>query len=294
MIVTTTGLGSQRARGIIATSAQRFLFALPALLSAVLVCSSHRSAVAAPINYGSHTGTTVDYIDVTEEDTTGDALPLFGAPIFSADSVDFNPVGFDATASGAGGSDSTGSRLTFMVMSHAGNAINNISFQEAGQTTLSGSGSDATSAAVTAAGTLTVNEVDGAAIAPIVRPIALAFTPSGGDYFLTTDGGGLPLFHTSWTGSLAVNVAQILTSEGVPFTLGASKISIDLVNTLTAASEAGTSSLISKKDFGGISVAVNRPGGGGGPEIPEPSCLALGGLGLLGIVFGGRRGRTRA
>jgi len=289
MIVTTTGLRSLRARGISASSAHRLSFVISALVGAILVGSIQPFAVGAPINYGSHTGTTVSYIDVTEDTTTGDDLPLFGAPIFSADSIDFNPVGFDASAAGDGGNDNTGARLTFMVTSHPGNAINNISFHEAGQATLSGAGTDATSALVTADGTLTINEVDGAAITPIVRPISLSFTPSGGDYLLTTDGGGLPFFNTAWAGSLGVNVAGILTAEAVPFTLGASKISIDLVNTLTAASEAGTHSLISKEDFGGISIAVNQPGGGGGPEIPEPNALVLAGLGCWVVGVLGRR-----
>lgn len=286
MFFTMTGLGSQRARGIFAISARRLSCVMSALFGAILVCSVHSTAVCAPINYGSYSGTTVDYIDVSEDATTGDALPLFGAPIFSADSVDFNPVGFDASAAGAAGSDNTGSRLTFMVMSHTGNAINNINFNEAGQTTLSGSGTDNTNAAVTANGTVTISHVDGAAIAPIVRPIALAFSPSGGDYGLVSDGGGLPFFHTPWSGSLALNIAQILTQEGIPFTLGASKISIDLVNTLSAHSEAGTHALISKKDFGGISVTVNRPGGGGGPDIPEPASVVLAALGLVGVMSG--------
>ena len=284
MIFTATGLGSGDARSLwgVVSVARRFS-AISVLLGALFVCSFHQAASSAPINYGSHTGTTVSYIDVSEEATTSDSLPLFGAPIFSADSIDFNPVGFDAAASGPGGSDSTGSRLTFMVVAHPGFAINNIAFQEAGQTTLSGSGTDSTSAVVTADGTVTISHVDGAAITPIVRPIALTFAPSGGSYGLATDGGGLPIFHTPWSGALAVNFAQILTQEGVPFVFGPTKVSVDLENTLTATSEDGTQSLISKKDFGGISITIN---------IPEPGSLVLAGLGLAG-VWGVRRGRGR-
>jgi hypothetical protein len=237
-----------------------------------------------PINYGSHVGTTVDYINVTEDTTTGDTLPLFGAPIFSADSIDFNPVGFDAAASGTGDSDTTGARLTFMIMSHAGKAITNINFSEAGDTTLGGLGNDSTSTGVTANGTLTVNAVDGVTLVnPLVRNIALTFTPSGGTYGLLSDGGGGPIFHTPWTGSLLVNIGQILTQAGIPFSFGASKVSIDLVNTLTAASQFGTASVISKKDFGGISITVN---------IPEPAsallaCSAF--IGSLGLLLRRRR-----
>jgi hypothetical protein len=247
-------------------------------LAALAACFSYQSAAAASINYGSHSGTSVTYIDVTEEAlTAGDAEPLFGAPVFSGDSFDFNPVGFDAHASGAGGNDPTGARLTFSVQAAAGFAITNIQFGEAGDVTLSGAGTDGTSAVVTAAGTITITSVDGAAIAPIVQPISLSFTPSGGTYGLVSDGGGLPIYHTQWTGSLAVNVSQILTAEAVPFALGATDVSIDIVNTLTATSEAGTQSLIAKKDFGAVAITV-----------PEPGTGLLAGLAIAGLAVSRR------
>ncbi len=164
--------------------------------------------------------------------------------------------------------------MTFRIQAHAGQSIPIIRFSEAGDTTLTGAGTDNTSTQVTASGTITINAVDGAAIPPIVRPIALTFTPSGGTYGLATDAGGLPIFHTNWTGSLALNVAQILTTESVPFSFGATNVSIDLVNTISARSEAGTNSLIGKKDFG-VTVV----------PIPEPSTFVL--LGLASITFFG-------
>jgi hypothetical protein len=291
MSAATCVWGTGSARSVLQSIAGRPFFSLSTLLGVALVGSLPFPAVGAPINYGSHVGLSVNYIDVTEDTTTGDSLPLFGAPVFSGNSVDFNPVGFDADASGANSSDVTGARLTFMVQAHAGNAINNIAFSEAGDTTLAGAGTDATATQVTANGTITINAVDGAAISPIVRPIALAFTPSGGDYGLSSDGGGLPIFHTQWSGSLAVNVAQILTSEGMAFILGATKISVDVVNTLTASSELGTQALINKEDFGGVSITVNQPGGGD-PGIPEPASAILLGAGILGLAAsGGRKAR---
>jgi hypothetical protein len=276
MMFATVKLSSERARW---NSHHQYARTLSCLLSsalaAILVCSAHLPAHAVPINYGSHVGTTVDYINVTEDTTTGDSLPLFGAPIFSADSIDFNPVGFDAAASGTGDTDTTGARLTFMIMAHAGKSITNINFSEAGDTTLGGLGNDSTNTAVTASGTITVNAVDGVNIAPLVRPIALTFTPSGGTYGLQTDGAGGPIFHTPWTGSLMVNVGQILTQAGVPFTFGASKVSIDLTNTLSAATQTGTAAVISKKDFGGISITVN---------IPEPTSVVLACSAFVGCV----------
>jgi hypothetical protein len=264
-----------------------------AFLAAAL-CGLPYAAFGAPINYGSHTGTSVNYIDVTEDTTTGDLQPLFGTPIFSGNSLDFNPAGFDAEASGADGSDETGGRLTFMLEAHAGDAITSIRFSEAGDTTLTGVGTDATATRVTADGTITINAVDGATLAmPIVRPISLAFSPSSGDYGLASDGGGLPIYHTQWTGSLAVNVAQILTNAGLTPTLGATKVSVDLVNLLRARSEAGTSALMNKQDFGGLSITVNQPGGGGDPEIPEPASAMLFAMGLAGCFATRRHPKRR-
>jgi len=283
MFLATSVWGSRCARSISRITAARSFTFLSTCLAAALV-GLPGAAFGAPINYGSFTGTTVDYNNVTEDTTTGDSLPLFGTPFVSANSIDFNPVGFDAEASGAGGSDDTGARLTFSVEAHAGSAISNITFSEAGDTTLSGAGTDATSTKVTANGTLTISEVDGAAITPVVRPIALTFTPSGGDYGLTSDGGGLPIFHTPWTGSLAVNVGQILTMAGVPYSFGATELSVDLVNTLEARSQSGTDALINKHDFGGISITVN---------IPEPASGVLLGVGLVGWLATVRRPKCR-
>ena len=253
-------------------------------LAALVACLSYQFSADAQINYGSHSGPSVTFIDVTEHALTlGDTEPLFGAPVFSGNSLDFNPVGFDAHASGAGGNDPTGARLTFSIRSAGGAAITNLLFSEAGDVTLSGAGTDATGAIVTAAGTLTINAVDGLAITPIVRPITLTFTPSGGTYALASDGGGLPIYHTQWTGSLGVNVAQILTSQSVTFTLGATNVSIDITNTTNAASEAGTQSLIGKKDFSMVAITV-----------PEPGTGLIAGLGIAALAAGRRlRGAKR-
>jgi hypothetical protein len=60
-------------------------------------------------------------------------------------------------------------------------------------------------------------------------------------------------------------------------------------NVLTAVSEAGTASLITKNDFGGLTIRVNVPGEpGGGPEVPEPGSLAFIALALLPLIAGRR------
>jgi hypothetical protein len=211
---------------------------------------------AAIINYGDHAGSTVMYSNVAEE---GAVLPLLGAPILSSDSLDFNPAGFDAVASGAGGSQSVSARLTFTVSAKPGYAVSQLFVQQAGHATLAGSGSDDTAASVIANGTVTIGEVDGAAITPIVTPVVVTFNPSGGSYDLLSDGGGGPVFHTLWSGALQINLDQILTTDAVPFSLGVTGVSVDLVSALSAASEAGTSAETHFSDFGIVPITVPEP-----------------------------------
>ena len=83
-------------------------------------------AAGVPINYGSFAGTSVNYIDVTENSTT-DSLPLYGTPTLSGDSVSFSPARFSSSAAGAA-SDQTVGNLTFTVEAQAGKRIGTISF----------------------------------------------------------------------------------------------------------------------------------------------------------------------
>jgi hypothetical protein len=253
---------------------------------AILLVSgaTFHSAFGTPVNYGTFVGNTVAYVDVSEDSNSGDPLPLFGAPTVSGDSLDFNPIGFNAHASGAAGSDITDANLTFGVSALPNFAIKNITLSEAGDTTLSGFGTNATITSVTADGHLNISEVDGSGIGVIAVPIALTFTPNGGLYKFGDHGGG-PIFHTAFSGSLFLDIQQILNDHFVSFQGGATKISIDIDNTLVATSEDGTFSLIAKKDFGGVSVTVNNPLGGGGPNSPEPTSLVLAFLGFAGLAI---------
>ena len=270
------------------------------LLFAVLA----QPASAAQINYGSHMGTHVTYVNVTEDSGADEPLPLMGAPTVTGNSMDFNPLGFDSTSAGAG-SDTTNVNLNFRVSAKSGSRIGAISLNEAGDTTLAGNvppGSMATSSAVFASGVLDIHEVNFTGINAISVPFAVTFSPSGGTYFLGTDGGGGPMFNTQWAGSATLDIHAILIANGfiippgpVDPDGGATLISINLDNTLTAVSQLGTSALIDKKDFGFGVTRFNVPTEpGGDPEIPEPAPVALAALALTAWLTTRPRPRRNA
>jgi hypothetical protein len=280
MIVTTIDSASQSVRSFVGgRRLSNFSLFAGAILLTLVAC---QLSLAAPINYGTFNGNTVQYANVTEDSNSGDPLPLFGAPTVSGDSIDFNPVGFNAASTG-GGADITDSNLAMGINALPGYAINNISFSEAGDATLAGIGTDNTLASVTADGILNIYEVDGVGTFVAPMPIALTFTPSNGDYKLLADAGGGPFYHTQWSGSLFLDLDAILTANSIPFNFGVTKLSINIDNTLTAVSEAGTTSLIAKKNFGGVSITVN---------VPEPASLALIVMASLGLALFRRSSRS--
>lgn len=236
--------------------------------------------------HGDYSGTTVDFIGVTEDTNTGDTLPLFGAPIVSGDSLDFNPVGFSASSSGGGAPDFTDGQLTFMIVAKDGNVIDSLFFSEAGDTSLGrGLGSlDDAETEVTADIFIDILEVDGVPINQINVSGAMTFTPSGGSYSLSGDGGGASSFQTAWSGSYFIDFLPVLTANGI--TGDVTKVSVNLDNTLRAASATGSSAFIAKKDFDGVSITSN-------PDqnmIPEPATVTLAALGMLAFA-GWRRVR---
>ena len=307
MSVRSNGLVCRIARAVYGKFSSRTFLELALMAGAVLAFSMliERPAHAALV-HGDFYGTTVNYIGLEEDSSTGDPLPLFGRPTvlsgapvnpndpcvvctIPGNSLDFSPVNFNAQSSNGTGGDQTDGRLSFMVVAHPNVAIKQISLSEAGDTSLSGLvGADALTK-VTASGTLNINEVDGigVALAPIQFAMDFVLKPSNAptdaEWLLSVDGviaGPFSSYATQWAGSVLLDIEALLDAANVNFDLGATKVTINLDNSLIANTTSGATAFIAKKEFGGLSVTVN-PGGPGG-EIPEPASLALFGIALAG------------
>jgi hypothetical protein len=117
---------------------------------------------------------------------------------------------------------------------------------------------------------------------PVLNPVYThvpSNTPSDGTWQLGVDGNGGPSFFTQWNGTIFVDIQDALNKSGVPYTRGATKVTVNINNVLAATSEAGTSASVGKKDF--LNITTN---------IPEPTAFTLVSMALFcGLLT--RRGR---
>ena len=254
--------------------------------------------VAAEIVYGDMMGNDVTFLMVRE--ASDDPLPLFGAPNLIAppapvfpcvlannctvngNSLTFSPQLFDAiSASQVPLSETTDGQLLFMAEAKPGKFLANVDFQEGGAlsvTGLAGTTND-TQVDVSMVGFVTVVEIDDVAVNPVAIPVTAVFdfgVGGNGTWRFVTEGvanGQL------WNGGDFININQELTSRGVPFVGGATKVNVNIDNTLFAQSETTGSSSIDKKRF--FIVTFN---------IPEPASY---GLALLAVVVVGCFRRIR-
>jgi len=221
-------------------------------------------------SYGNFVGNTVTFVDVA------DVNGLYGSPIVSGDSLDFNPNTFETDCADSGSCPPTpteaADQLTLQVDADAGYFIERIQLTEAGDTTLT-SFVDAF-AVTTVVGDVFVDvlEIDGNPANNINGNALMVFT-SDGDFRSDEDGYGTHI----WEGELLVNIDQMIADAGE--TGKATLVSLSIANTLTALGEAGASARIQKKDIDGLAITV----------IPEPGTALLMGLGLVGLAGCGRR-----
>jgi hypothetical protein len=131
-----------------------------ASLIAILVLFTPFWVNANSTNYGTLVGSSVDYSNIVESTVTaGDSVPLYGAPVVIGNSLVFNQMTFSSVASN-GTSDITDGKLDTTMASKNNNYINSITFQEFGDTTLSGTGTSATRSSIANNLFLTVLAVD--------------------------------------------------------------------------------------------------------------------------------------
>ena len=222
----------------------------------------------ASIDYGDFSATNVDYLQVTESSTTN-STALYGAPTISANAIEFAAASFGASSSGgvaekgSGAVDVTQGDVTTTVDADNGVSVLGLQFEEAGDYTLGGTGTSATYVSVSAPVTITIEEVNGAPITPIITTTNLVFTPSS-SYSLPTNAGAGVIY----SGSAMVNLSNLILEAGDSGQ--ATEVSWDLDNTLTAASESGSVALISKKAFSSnvmVEPIIS--------SVPEPASLSL-------------------
>jgi hypothetical protein len=231
---------------------------LRALAVVVLLGLYATASNAASINYGNFGPVPPGIIfqSVTESSGT-DAVPLYGPPTPFAVGLDFNPMSFLAVATG-GGSDITDGQLNFGIASNPFVGINTVSLFESGDYTLTGTGTAATQDFAGAIMRITVTQIDGINVAPIVLAPVNA---SVGFNLIANSGIVQP-----WSLGLSLNVSAQLAGLGIQFTAGATALQVSIDNQLIALSEANSVALIQKKDFI-ITVGTN--------VVPEPASTAL-------------------
>lgn len=240
------------------------------LSAAAVVLACSMSAVGTT-NYGSFSGSTVIYQDVSENSGTDPGQYYMNTPQVFGDTLDFNPV-YSVNVSG-GAVQVRDAQVNFDIQAKPGFGVEGLVFSEQGDFTMAGNGTANTLVDVSAAFFIDILEVDGVAINPIGLTLNMLFNPNASGTFDLVGAGGPPLASGIWTGSIVVDLDNALTVANVPFGLGATKVSVALDNTLTAISEETTQAFIAKKDAKGLSITV----------VPEPTTVALAFLGLAGL-----------
>ena len=246
---------------------------LTPVLGLVLFLVFVAPAAVATTVHGDFFGTNIDFLGIQETSSYGDPEPAccFGAPIATGNQLLFFPPNFTAEASGAGGSDQTGAQLQGTIMATGAlNTIDTIILDEFGDALLTGTGSAATGTFASLSGFVTVLEVLGVPVTPVVIGFIGTFTPSE-LLALPTDAGT-----TLWSANASIDVASVVPN--------ATKVFLSLDNDLSAFSEAGTSAKLQKKVVSGPAIVIT--------VIPEPTTAILFSLGLIGLALQGRRQRS--
>jgi hypothetical protein len=137
-------------------------------LALVLIMSTLASAT---IYYPDASGLTVDFKSIHEDDQG-----LFGAPFSVGDILYFSPTDFKVSAVGTGGFDYLDGTLQVLLDAKEGYDIDSVELEEFGDYFLDGIGTVSTNVEVIAQAQITILEVEGTAIAPILVPGVYDYT----------------------------------------------------------------------------------------------------------------------
>jgi len=248
-------------------SIMRFAAAAVLLISAtslLFLASSAQSAY-----YGTYPGSTVVFENV------GDQNGLFGIPTPSGDSLDFSPNAFEAECPSTGcvidpvlgGILTVDDTLTVTIQANSGSFIDDVLFSEAGDTSLQSFVGALAASVVTANVFVDIFEIDGVSVNNVNGTVVMTFSQDG-EYESNDEGYGTHI----WDGSLTIDLDAMIADAGL---VGrATRVELNLDNTLTAFAAAGATSRIEKKDIDGLAITV----------VPEPATALLFGLGLAGLA----------
>jgi hypothetical protein len=262
--------------------ARLFGVSTPRLLTATVAAMSLTAVVlvigltaqAASISYGNFNipAASIMFQGVTESSGT-DAVPQYGPPDPFVVGLDFDPTNFVATSAG-GGADITDGQLNFTIMGLVSPGgfvgINGINLFEAGDYTLAGVGTPATSVFAGAILRATVTQISGLPVAPI------GLIPVNASVGFSLPGMAIA---QPWSLGMFMNIGAQLAGLGYGPGDVATKVEIAVNNSLVATSESSSASFIAKKDFR-IQLV---PEVVGDPFIPEPSTLVLAMVALCGL-----------
>ena len=244
------------------------------LVSLVAVACGASTSLGAAIHYGDIIGEALLFQNVTETSTT-DMSPLFGSPTISDGALSFHPVSFNANSTcGQPAVDTTTGDLSMGIVALGDRHINTITVKEAGDYVLAGVGTAAARVEASVMLAVSILEIDGVAITPVSFTQSMTFAPNTDGHFNQADDPGVGVL---WNGLASIDVAAVLVDAGI---LGdATKVSLEVNNTLTTTAEPLTVAHIAEKQFG-ITVATETGDG----LIPEPTSLSLIAFGLLGLL----------